>query len=76
MEDLIKYLITNAIGVTDIEITKTGEGGAEIYEIKVPKDSMGLVIGKSGNTIKAIRNIVKIKATIEKKKVDINLIEA
>ncbi|PIP57013.1 RNA-binding protein, partial [Candidatus Woesebacteria bacterium CG22_combo_CG10-13_8_21_14_all_45_10] len=35
--------------------------------LKVPPEDMGLVIGKGGTTIKAIRNLIRVRATLEKR---------
>jgi predicted RNA-binding protein YlqC (UPF0109 family) len=37
--------------------------------IKTADDEGGMVIGKGGKVIKAIRNMLRIKATLEKKKI-------
>lgn len=72
MIDLIKYIITNITGKEDIEVIENElDGGRFEYVVKLPKDLMGIVIGKGGNTIKSIRNLIKVKATIEKKSVNI-----
>ncbi len=72
MTDLIKYIIKNITGSDDFEVVENeiGEGRLE-YVVKVPKELMGIVIGKGGSIVKSIRNLVKVKATIEKKSVNI-----
>ena len=72
MKKLIKYLAQGITGIEKVEVEKTDEIN---YLIKVPKDSVGLVIGKRGNTIKTIRNLVKVKATLDNTRVNINVEE-
>ena len=43
--------------------------------IKVAAEDMGRIIGKNGKVIKAIRNIMKIPAMKENKKVFVSLLE-
>lgn len=67
MIELIKYILTSVlkhpdnINVTE-EITELGH----IYKISVNPEDLGLLIGKNGDNIKAISNIVKIKAKNDK----------
>ena len=39
------------------------------------KSQAGILIGKEGKTIKAIRNLLKVRATLEKKVVNVVLSE-
>jgi predicted RNA-binding protein YlqC (UPF0109 family) len=72
MIELITFIIKNVTGREDFEVIENElEGGRVEYVVKIPKDLMGIVIGKGGNTVKAIRNLIKVKATIEKKSVNI-----
>lgn len=72
MEKLIEFIVKNSTGLEEVEIEKSEEEeGREVYTIKVPEDSIGLIIGRQGNTIKKIRNLVKVRATLEEKRVDI-----
>ena len=76
MEELLKYLLKGITGKEDVEVeTKEEAEGVVTYTIKAPADSVGLIIGKKGKTIKTIRNLLKIKATLQKTKVNL-LVEA
>ena len=56
MKELLEFIVGNILGKTaKFEITEDDEGG--------------MVIGKGGKVIKAIRNVLRIKATLEKKKI-------
>lgn len=73
MKDLLTYIVKNLIG-DNFEIEEMEEGESRItFIIKVPSSSAGLIIGKEGRIIKAIQNILRMKATLEKKYVSINV---
>jgi predicted RNA-binding protein YlqC (UPF0109 family) len=73
MQDLVQYLVQSALGIKDAEISEDQEDDRTIYSIKVPEESIGLIIGKSGNTIKTFRRLLKIRATLEKRRVDLRV---
>lgn len=69
MKDLLSFLLKNILGKDDFEVVETGSENKVDYTLKIPKDEMGMVIGKSGKTVRMIRNLVKVRATLEKKAV-------
>ncbi len=71
MKDLLNFLLKNILGQANFEVVEAGSEGKVDYTLKIPKDEMGMVIGKSGKTIRMIRNLVKVRATLEKKAVGI-----
>ncbi len=75
MKDLLNYIIATITGKDDLEIQETTDGNLTNLSVKVPKEFMGLLIGKEGRVIKSIRNILKVRATLEKKGLNINLEE-
>ena len=52
------------------------EDGFITYFVDVPKDKVGIVIGKGGKTINALKNVLKIRAIRENVRVDIQVNEA
>ena len=74
MEDLINFTVSNIIGSDDFEVSNEEDGEYIRYTIKAPEDVIGLIIGKGGKTIKSIRRLVKIRATLEKKRVDLEVV--
>lgn len=68
MEKLLDYLVRNTLGLTDFEIKSTTSDEANVYELVVPNDSIGLVIGKKGRTIKMLRSLLKVKAILNKER--------
>jgi predicted RNA-binding protein YlqC (UPF0109 family) len=71
MNDLLNFLLKNILGQENFEVVENGDENRVDYTLKIPKDEMGMVIGKSGKTIRMIRNLVKVRATLEKKAVGI-----
>ena len=74
MEELINFTVSNIIGNKDFEIATEEDEDYLRYTIKAPEDVVGLIIGKGGKTIKSIRKLVKIRATLEKKRVDLEVV--
>lgn len=75
MKDLLTFLVKNITGKSDIGIEEKAENDRFDYIIKAPKEEMGLLIGKSGKTIRMIRNLIKVRATLEKKAVGVSIEE-
>ena len=75
MKDLLNYIITEITGKDTFEVEEATDGNFTNLTVKVPKEFMGLLIGKEGRVIKSIRNILKVRATLEKKGLNINLEE-
>lgn len=58
-----------------VEITESEENGIINFNVRVPKESIGKVIGKEGKIIRAIRNVMKIPAIKQNKRINIALEE-
>lgn len=64
METLLTFLLKNITG-KDIPVTQTEEDGRMVFEISPDSETTGLVIGKGGKTIKAIQEIMRVRARKE-----------
>ncbi len=73
MQDLLKYILDGVLGKEKYEIEETNEDGRITYIIKTNPENIGLIIGKDGRMIKSIRNLLKVRATLEKTIVNINV---
>lgn len=73
MKKLLEYLVRGITKEENIAVVKTQEGEVETYKISAPKNIIGLLIGRGGRTIRAIRAIARIKATKDNKKIKITL---
>ncbi len=75
MKDLLEFLLKGLLGEEKYEIHEEGSEGRVVYRLKVSPENMGLVIGKGGRMIKALRNILKVRATLEKTAVSLDIEE-
>ena len=57
------------------EISEENNEGFVVYHVKIPQDQVGMVIGKGGKTINALKNILKIRAIRDNVRVDIQVEE-
>ena len=70
MKELLDFILRNLLGKkSGYEIIEEDDGSIVKLTVKTAEDEGGMVIGKGGKVIKAIRNILRIKATLEKKKI-------
>ncbi len=75
MKNLLEYITQNITGNKDIKVVESEEDGVHQYVIKTPKDVMGLLIGKEGRTIRAIRSLARARAIVDKVNINVNLEE-
>lgn len=76
MKKALTFIISRLVSDPDkIEIREEEEDGFINFIVNVPKEEMGRVIGKEGKVIRAIRNVVKIPAIREGKRINVNLEE-
>ncbi|OGM73894.1 hypothetical protein A2382_03070 [Candidatus Woesebacteria bacterium RIFOXYB1_FULL_38_16] len=75
MKDLTTFLISNITGSDDFSVEETVENGKCDILVKTKPDIIGFIIGKEGKTIKNIRRILAIKASLERLSVNIKVEE-
>lgn len=73
MKELLEFILRGILGEEKFEISETAEEGRVLYTIKTNPENVGLVIGKGGKMINTLRNILKVKATLEKKGVSLQV---
>jgi len=73
MNRLLSYLIENITGVKDFSIKEETDNGFTRFIVVTKAESAGLIIGKSGRTIKMIRSLLRVKATLEKTAVAVSV---
>lgn len=69
---IVKALVDNP---DDVAVEETDDNGFVTLTITVHKDDMGKIIGKEGKVVRAIRNVMKIPAMKQGKKVNISIAE-
>ncbi|HOE63584.1 MAG TPA: KH domain-containing protein [Candidatus Sumerlaeota bacterium] len=76
MEELVKFIAEALVDHPEEVRVRSIEGAnSVIVELKVAKDDVGKVIGKGGQTAKAIRKILSAAATKLKKKSLLQILE-
>ncbi len=79
MKELLEYIVKSIVNNPDeVEISERDSvdfPGLTILTINVSEEDIGIVIGKRGRTINAIRDIISINAIRSKKRVRVNLEE-
>ena len=76
MEELLSFLAKGMTGSSDIKIESEENNDFINFKIVTPKEFVGLLVGKGGRTIKALRNLLKVRATLEKRAVGLTVEEA
>lgn len=76
MKKILEYIVSSIVENTEsINIEESEEEGTIIFTIQVDPNELGKVIGKEGKVIRAIRNIMKIAAMKENKRIHITIAE-
>lgn len=68
-------MLKGLLGDEDFSVSENESEGRTVYSIKTKPENIGLVIGKGGKTIHALRNLLKVRATLEKKAVGLEVTE-
>ncbi len=77
MKKALEYIVASIVDEPEkVEISEEEDTSGIInFTIKVASADMGKVIGKGGKVIRSIRNVVKIQAIKQNKKINIVLSE-
>lgn len=73
MKDLLEFILKGVLGEEKFEIVETDDAGRVVYTIKTDPKNIGLIIGKGGKMISTLRQILKVRATLEKKGVNLQV---
>ncbi|OGM05206.1 hypothetical protein A2125_01745 [Candidatus Woesebacteria bacterium GWB1_43_5] len=75
MKKLLEFLIKGITGSDKFEIKESQDGDRIVLDINADSSILGLIIGKQGTTIRNIRKIMSIKATLENKLINVSVSE-
>jgi uncharacterized protein len=76
MKELIEYIVKELVNNPDAVIVEEEKSGTEVnLTLTVHPEDMGIIIGKSGQTIKAIRKLAAVRAMAEEVRVNLQLNE-
>ena len=68
MKDLLDFIVKNILSKdSKYEIIEEDNGSIVTLTINTADDEGGMIIGKGGKVIKAIRNLLRIKAKVKNK---------
>jgi uncharacterized protein len=57
--ELLRYITKNLVDQPDeVEVVLVEERDADVYEIEVHEDDLGMIIGRGGKTARALRAVV------------------
>lgn len=71
MKDLLEFIIKGLLGKEKFEIQETVDNNFTTFTIQTEPSLIGIIIGRGGQTIRTIRNILKVRAILEKKGVNV-----
>ena len=76
VKKLLEYLVSSIVEKPDeVTVEELVRDGQTDLIIHANQDDLKIIIGKNGKTIKALRELVKVKAILEKKRVNIQVAE-
>ena len=76
MKDFVNFLAQALVDNPEkIEVKELGEGRTTVIELKVAPEDLGIIIGRKGRTVKAMRTLLNAAAVKKKKRVVLEVIE-
>ena len=76
MKKALLYIVQSIVTEEEkVEVNEEEQDGIINFTIKVAQSDMGKIIGKGGKVIRSIRNVLKINAIKENKRINITLAE-
>lgn len=77
MLELLHYILSQIVeDPKTLKIDKTEEpDGTIVFNVDVPEEERGMIIGKGGMNIRSLRNVISIIAKRENKRVYIKIVD-
>ena len=76
MKELVEYVARSLVDdPTQVKVDQVKLGGKIHLELRVAREDMGRVIGKSGRVANALRVLLRVAAAREGKQVTLDVIE-
>lgn len=77
MKKALEYIVSSIVETPEkVTVEEQEQDGIINFTIKVESSDMGKIIGKNGRIIRAIRNVMKIPAIKQNKKINVTLAES
>lgn len=76
MKALTEYIVKALVEhPEEVEVTQSRQGSRVRLEMKVAKDDMGRIIGRSGRVVNAIRILLRVAAERDGQQVTLDVLE-
>ncbi|MBR6275146.1 MAG: KH domain-containing protein [Lachnospiraceae bacterium] len=76
MKELVEIIAKSlVVHPEEVTVTETANEDEILIQLRVAQDDMGKIIGKQGRIAKALRTVVKAAATMENKKVTVEILQ-
>ncbi len=76
MKELVEYIARSLVdNPMDVSVRQEKNGNKVRVELKVSKEDMGRIIGKSGKVANSIRILLRVAAAREDKQVYLDVVE-
>lgn len=77
MKDTLQFIVSSIVDKTEtVRVNEQETDDITNLIITVDKEDMGKIIGKEGKVIRSIRNIMKIKAIKNNKRINISIADS
>lgn len=76
MRDLVEYIVKQIVNSPDdVLVEETSDNGEVRLKLNLNPEDIGIVIGKGGQTIKAIRKLIMVRSRVENIRVYLDIVE-
>lgn len=76
MKELIEYISRSLVeDPTQVNVSQVKNGGSVNIYLEVAKEDMGRVIGRRGRVANAMRNLLRVPAAKERKRINLEIVE-
>ncbi len=77
MKDLVHFIVTSLVSNPEaVQIDEQNDGNNLTYYLTLDPTDIGMIIGRKGQTIRAIRKILAVRAIAENVRVNLQLNES
>ncbi len=74
--DFVEYVVKQIVeNPNDVEVTRSVDEMGVLITLKVHKDDMGKIIGKSGQTAKSLRILLRVIGSKNNARVNLKIVE-
>jgi len=75
MVELVEYIAKSLVDdPSEVRVTETSQGGTITLELQVAQEDMGRIIGKNGRVANAMRTLVRVVASNEGKRANLDIL--